>query len=151
MGKPTRFLPRICFWVGPTLARRSEIPIKVRAFFSFYAVCTDVSYVRVGRSIHSYCPIYWSCYQRICIWKNFYGPLQSCCYSWISNHETYHQESTTVLIRRRNNWCPCWEFDGGSMYWNQRKLGANAPNHVFPLPVILGVEVFASALLMGLS
>jgi len=37
------------------------------------------------------------------------------------------------------------------MYWNQRKLGANAPNHVFPLPVILGVEVFASALLMGLS
>jgi aquaporin Z len=28
-------------------------------------------------------------------------------------------------------------------------LGANAPNHAFPIPVIFGVEVFASALLMG--
>ena len=28
-------------------------------------------------------------------------------------------------------------------------LGANAPNYVFPLPFIFGVEIFASALLMG--
>jgi aquaporin Z len=28
-------------------------------------------------------------------------------------------------------------------------LGANTPNYAFPLPIIFGVEVFASALLMG--
>jgi aquaporin Z len=31
----------------------------------------------------------------------------------------------------------------------EANLGANAPNYNFPLPVIFGVEVFASALLMG--
>mgnify|MGYP003624022740 CR=1 FL=1 len=32
----------------------------------------------------------------------------------------------------------------------QTNLGANAPNYTFPLPVIFGVEVLASGLLMGM-
>jgi aquaporin Z len=31
----------------------------------------------------------------------------------------------------------------------QANLGANAPNYVYPLPVIFGIEILASALLMG--
>jgi aquaporin Z len=32
---------------------------------------------------------------------------------------------------------------------NNANLGANAPNHAFPLPLIIGVEILASAMLMG--
>ena len=32
---------------------------------------------------------------------------------------------------------------------NQANLGANAPNYAFPIPVIVGVEVAASAMLMS--
>jgi aquaporin Z len=32
---------------------------------------------------------------------------------------------------------------------NQANLGANAPNFAFPVPLIIGVEIFASALLMS--
>jgi aquaporin Z len=32
---------------------------------------------------------------------------------------------------------------------NQANLGANAPNFVFPIPLIIGVEIIASALLMS--
>ena len=35
------------------------------------------------------------------------------------------------------------------MIGNQANLGANAPNYAFPIPVIVGVEVAASAMLMS--
>ena len=33
---------------------------------------------------------------------------------------------------------------------NQASLGANAPNYSFPIPAIIGVEIFASAMLMSI-
>jgi aquaporin Z len=35
------------------------------------------------------------------------------------------------------------------MIGNQANLGANAPNYAYPIPLIIGVEIFASALLMS--
>ena len=34
---------------------------------------------------------------------------------------------------------------------NQANVGANAPNYAYPVPVIIGVEIFASALLMSVT
>ena len=31
---------------------------------------------------------------------------------------------------------------------NQANMGANAPNYAFPIPIIIGVEIAASAMLM---
>ena len=38
---------------------------------------------------------------------------------------------------------------GNYLVGNNANLGANAPNYVFPIPVIFGTEVLASALLMA--
>ena len=35
------------------------------------------------------------------------------------------------------------------MIGNQANLGANAPNYVYPIPMIIGVEIFTSAMLMS--
>jgi aquaporin Z len=35
------------------------------------------------------------------------------------------------------------------MIGNQANLGANAPNYVYPIPTIIGVEIFTSAMLMS--
>jgi glycerol uptake facilitator-like aquaporin len=49
----------------------------------------------------------------------------------------------------RNNWClirkPILKYAIGF----NANLGANAPNYSFPVPIVFGIEVLASALLMA--
>ena len=95
------------------------------------------------------CPTGGSRSRDIPFWKYIHGPFQPCRDLGFPDYRAHNEKAVLLYIPAEVMGALLASLFVKHAIGNEAFLGANSPNYAYPLPLVFGVEVMASALLMA--